>query len=182
VAAAERCRDALGLDRVLLVVANDPWQKTPERTISPPADRLAMVQAAVEGLERIEASAMEIERGGPSYTIDTVEELQRVASSRRRPDPECFVIIGADLAATLHTWRRSDELRRRAALAVVSRPRAPRHPVLPGWRVTEVPGVEIDVSSSQIRQALAEGRPIDAMVPPGVIRCIHSRDLYSLGR
>ena len=72
-------RNTLALDRVLLVVANYPWQKVPNRVISPAADRLAMVEAAVEGVKGLEASALEIERGGPSYTIDTVNELRRSA-------------------------------------------------------------------------------------------------------
>ena len=81
--AARRCRDALGLDRVLLVVANDPWQKAPA---TPAADRYAMVEAAVEGVDRVEASRLEIDRGGPSYTVDTVERC----SPRGRPAPRAL--------------------------------------------------------------------------------------------
>ena len=76
VAAALRCREALELDRVLLVVANDPWQKSPLREVSPAEDRVAMVRGAVAGIEGLEVSELEIGRGGPSYTIDTVRELE----------------------------------------------------------------------------------------------------------
>src|SRR5215218_7208850 len=72
---AVEVRHALDLDRVAVVVANDPWQKRGNRVLTEAADRLAMVQAAVEGLGGIEADGREIRRGGPSYTIDTVEEL-----------------------------------------------------------------------------------------------------------
>ncbi|HEX7167817.1 MAG TPA: adenylyltransferase/cytidyltransferase family protein, partial [Acidimicrobiales bacterium] len=73
---AVNVRAALGLDRVLLVVANEPWQKVGTRPISPAADRLAMVEAAVAGVDGVEASAIEIARGGPSYTADTIAALR----------------------------------------------------------------------------------------------------------
>src|SRR6185437_1684705 len=79
-AAALACRDALALDRLLLVVANHPWQKAPQRRISPAEDRLAMVQAAVDGVPGLEVSRMEIDRGGPSYTIETVDALRQDAA------------------------------------------------------------------------------------------------------
>jgi len=74
--AAVNARHELGLDQVLLVVANEPWQKVGNRPVTPAADRLALVEAAVEGVEGLESSGIEIERGGPSYTADTVAELE----------------------------------------------------------------------------------------------------------
>ena len=72
---AVNVRHSLGLDRVLLVVANQPWQKVGTRAITPAGDRLALVEAAVQGVDGIEASAIEIERGGESYTADTLRQL-----------------------------------------------------------------------------------------------------------
>ena len=86
-AAAIACRDALALDRLLLVVANDPYQKSGQRAVTPAEDRYAMVHAAVEGIERVEASRIEIDRGGPSYTIETVEALRDQAAARPRAVP-----------------------------------------------------------------------------------------------
>src|SRR5271169_3842537 len=81
--AAMRAREALGLDRVLLVVANVPWQKAGTRPVTPAEDRFLMVQAAVAGVAGLEASRVEIDRGGPSYTVDTVRELLASTPSRR---------------------------------------------------------------------------------------------------
>ncbi len=180
-AAATRCREVLELDRVLLVVAFEPWQKTPWRRISPAEDRLALVEAAVDAAEGIEACRIEIDRGGPSYTIETVEELARRAEAAGRPAPEQFLIVGADLTASLSTWHRSEDLARAVTLVVVSRPsaRAPQIPV--GWRGIVVDGLEIEVSSSQVRSLLAAGESIEGLVPPAVERCIRARGLYAGG-
>ena len=103
--AAVNARHALGLDRVLLVVANQPWQKH-ARAVTPAPDRFAVVEAAVTNMEGLEASAVEVERGGPSYTADTLEEL-----SRRYPDAELFLVIGADVADELDSWERMEAVR-----------------------------------------------------------------------
>lgn len=173
VAAAERCRRALGLERVLLVVANDPWQKSPTRTPSPALERLSMVEACVAGHEGLEACALEIERGGPSYTIDTVEELE---TTNGIVDP--WVIVGADLATTLDSWERADELRHRVRIAVMSRPGSPLH--LPeGWRAVALESDDLNVSSSGIRAALRQGRSVADEVPPEVMQHVVDRGLYA---
>ena len=140
---AVNVRAALGLDRVLFVVANIPWQKAGRRPISPAADRLALVTEAVRGLEGIEPSAIEIERGGDSVTADTLETLRA-----RDPGVELYVILGADAAAGLPTWRRPDVVRALATIVAVSRPGTPTCPPLPGWRWEEVEVPRLDVSSS----------------------------------
>ena len=91
---AVNVRHELGLDRVLLEVANRPWQKEGQRAISAAEDRFALVAAAVRGVEGLEASRMEIDRGGVSYTADTLAELER-----RHPGAELFTIVGSDAAA-----------------------------------------------------------------------------------
>jgi nicotinate-nucleotide adenylyltransferase len=172
VAAAERCRAALGLERVLLVVANDPWQKQPDRRVTPAPIRLAMVEAAVSGHPGLEASDLEIARGGPSYTIDTVEELERTEAIRSP-----WVIVGSDLSTTLDTWERHGDLALRVRIAVLSRPGSPL--VLPrGWRSVAVASDELDVSSSMIRARVARRQPIDEFVVPEVVRHIEDKNLY----
>ncbi|HMD45254.1 MAG TPA: nicotinate-nucleotide adenylyltransferase [Acidimicrobiales bacterium] len=182
VAAAEAARDQLELDRVLLVVANDPWQKAPLRAVTPAEDRFAMVEAAVEGHRGLEASRMEIDRGGPSYTVDTVEEVRAAAAGRGEAVPAVWLVVGADLVEGLPTWERADELARLVTLAVVTRPRSPEPDVGPAWRWVRVEGRGVDVSSSEVRSWLADGRPVDALVPEAVVRCIRQRDLYAVGR
>ncbi len=180
--AALRCRDALGLDRLLLVVANHPWQKVPQRVITPAEDRWAMVVAAADGLAGVEPCRLEIDRGGPSYTVETAEALVERARAAGRTAPELFLIVGADLVATLPSWERVDDLRRLVTLAVVSRPRSPVVGDPAGWRVRRVEGGGVDVSSSQVRELLASGRPVEGLVPEAVIRCIERRNLYAVGR
>ena len=178
-AAARASRDELRLDRLLLVVADVPWQKVPGREVTPAEDRFAMVEAAVEGMDRVEASRLEIDRGGPSYTVETVEEV--LAAPADRP-PELFLVIGADLVESLPTWKRWRDLRRLVTLAVVARPPMPPPPDPEGWRVVHVDGEAVDVSSSELRRLLHRGAPVDGLVPDAVVRCIRGRGLYAVGR
>jgi nicotinate-nucleotide adenylyltransferase len=183
-AAATSCRDALALDRVLLVVANDPWQKSPHRQVTDAEVRFEMVVAAAEGIDRLEASRLEIDRGGPSYTVETVRALLDQASAAGRPAPDIFLLVGADLATTLHTWERVDELRRLVRLVIVTRPPDPAPVSGPeGWDWQVVGGEGgVDVSSSGVREALCAGRPVAGLVPAGVVHCILARGLYAVGR
>jgi nicotinate-nucleotide adenylyltransferase len=169
--AAVNVRHALGLDRVLLVVANHPWQKTGRR-ITPAADRLAVVEAAVAGTAGVEASAMEIDRGGDSYTADTLEELAE-------PGRELFLVVGADVAAELHTWRRPDVVARLATLVVVSRGGSPDTDPGPPWRATQVRIPALEISSSDLRARAGDGRPLDHLVPLAAVACIAERGLYA---
>jgi nicotinate-nucleotide adenylyltransferase len=171
---AVNVRHALRLDRVLLVVANVPWQKRGSRRISPPEDRFALVEAAVEGVEGLEASRLELDRGGPSYTADT---LAAVAGGE--PSADLFTILGQDAAAGLTTWKRYDEVVARSTLVVVDRPGS--HTPLPAgfrWRRVEVPHLE--VSSTDLRARVADGRPLDYLLPPGVIAGIRDRGMYGV--
>lgn len=172
-AAALNARHAASLDQVLLVVANQPWQKT--RHITPAPDRLAMVSAAVAGVEGLAASAIEVERGGPSFTADTLATL-----SRRHPGTELYLIVGADAAEGLGSWERVAEVAALATLIVVNRPGAPPPAPPPGWEdvaVVEVPA--LDISSTDLRARATDGRPLDFLVPEAVIRCIRERGLYA---
>jgi nicotinate-nucleotide adenylyltransferase len=177
VAAARAAIELLGLDRLLLVVANDPWQKSGQREVSAAEDRYALTAALAREIPGAEASRLEIDRGGPSYSVDTAEAV--LVGSGGRP-VELFLVVGADLVPELGSWRRTEELQHLVTLAVVSRPGDADPSVAPGWRVEQVDGPQVDISSSQVRDLLAAGRPVDGLVPEGVIRCIRSRGMYAV--
>ena len=175
--AAVNVRHSLDLDRVLLIVANVPWQKVGERRLSHAEDRFAMVAAAVDGVAGLEASRLEIDRGGLSFTADTL-----AAVAAEQPGAELFCIVGEDVAGTIGTWERVDEVRRLATLAVVNRPGTPPPTGLDGWRVAQVEIPALAISSTDLRARAADGRPLDYLVPAGAIRCIRDRGLYAEAR
>lgn len=166
---AAAARHQLDLDRVLVVVARDPWQKR-ERVIAPAEVRYEMLVAALDGTDGIDASRIELERDGPTYTIDTVEQLAS-------PDRELFLVIGSDVAAGLASWHRIDELRERVTLAIVDRETAP-FPSPPGWRVARVAVPRLDLSSTDLRDRVAAGEPIDFLVPTPAARILRAHHLY----
>jgi nicotinate-nucleotide adenylyltransferase len=176
-ATAVEVRSVLALDEVWMVVANEPWQKVEDRPVSPAPDRLALVEAAVAGLDGVVASGLEIDRGGPSYTIDTLERL-----AEDRPDADVVVVLGADAAAGLPTWHRAEELRQLATFAVVDRAGIDSPPPPAGWRCRQVRVSRLDVSSSDLRARVADGQPIDVLVPPAAIAEIEQRRLYGWRR
>ncbi len=182
VEAARAARQHLHLDRVLFVVANDPWQKSTLREISPAPDRLALVVAAVEGVEGTEVCRLELDRGGPSYTIETVEALAAEAAAAGRVPPEQFLIVGADVLDTLWSWHRAEDLAPLVTLAVVARPGVRAESPEGPWRVSAVPGTSVDVSSSEVRDRVARGLSIEGLVPAAVERCIRRRALYAVRR
>jgi len=169
---AVNVRHELALDVVLLVVAGSPWQKEGTRRITPAEDRLAMVEAAVAGVDGIAACAVEVDRSGPSYTADTLAQL-----AERFPGAELFTIVGDDAAAGLTTWERMDEVTRNSRLVVVDRP-GPKVelPDVADWIRVEVPRLE--VSSTDLRARFTDGRPLDFLVPGPVLDVIRARALY----
>lgn len=170
---AVNVRYSLRLDRVLLVVANEPWQKAGTRVITPAQERLVMVEAAVQGVDGLEACALELDRGGPSYTADTLEELQR-----RHLGAELFLLLGSDAAAGLPTWERVEAVRELATVVAVERPGAEPSPAPSGWRWVQVETPRLEVSSSDLRARCADGRPLDYLLTPPVISCIRQLGLY----
>lgn len=171
-ALAAQARHRLGLDRVLLVVANVPWQKAAERPISDPEHRYEMVAAAVAGHPGIEASRLEIDRGGDSYTVDTLRQLTA-------PDRELFLIIGSDLVGGLTSWKRWEELPGLCTLAVAYRPgEHEQGEPLPGWPAVAVGLPALELSSTELRAMVAEGRPVDFLVPAPAVEVIVRHNLY----
>jgi nicotinate-nucleotide adenylyltransferase len=172
--AATAARHHLELTHVLLVVAGDPWQKHGE-VVAPAEARYEMVAAAIDGAEGLEASRLEIDRPGPTYTIDTIEALQS-------PDRELFLIMGADVAARIDTWHRVDQLRNAVTLAIVGREDAPPTAPPDRWKAVPVPMPRIDVSSTSLRRRLAEGAPVEFLIPLPAVRVLRAHDLYTARR
>ena len=173
---AVNVRHALELDVVVLMVANVPWQKEGSRTITPAADRLAMVEAAVRDVPGLVPGRQEIDHGGPSYTADTLEVL-----AEQYPAADFFTIIGDDAAAGLRTWTRWEEVVERSQVVVVDRP-GESVDVDGGieWIRVEVPRLE--VSSTDLRARFTDGRPLDYLVTQPVLDVIRARGLYGASR
>jgi nicotinate-nucleotide adenylyltransferase len=115
---------------------------------------------------------VEIERDGPSVTADTLEALAR-------PGRELFLLLGADAVENMPTWKRLDDTRPLATVVVIERNGEHAEPPGAGWLVEHVRVPRLDVSSSDVRRRLAEGRPIDGLVPAEVVRRIRDRGLYT---
>jgi nicotinate-nucleotide adenylyltransferase len=173
---AVNVRHALELDVVVLMVANVPWQKEGSRTITPAADRLAMVEAAVRDVPGLVPGRQEIDHGGPSYTADTLAVL-----AEQYPGADFFTIIGDDAAAGLRTWTRWEEVVERSQVVVVDRP-GESVDVDGGieWIRVEVPRLE--VSSTDLRARFTDGRPLDYLVTQPVLDVIRARGLYGASR
>lgn len=170
---AVNVRHELQLDRVLLVVNNVPWQKAGDRVVSAAEQRFDMVSAAVAEVDGLEASRLEIEAGGPSYTADTLATLLRQDATR-----ELFLVLGADAAAGLLTWERCEEVRELATIVVVERPGAHAAHAPDGWRWTRVEVPRLEVSSTDLRARAADGRPLDYLVTHEVAAWIAADGLY----
>jgi nicotinate-nucleotide adenylyltransferase len=170
---AVNVRHSLQLDGVLLVVANVPWQKIGSRRISDAEDRLALVSAAVRDIDGLEPSRIEIDRGGDSFTADTLASLASLHDGA-----DLFVILGSDAAAGLESWTRVSEVRDRATMVVVERPGAPTAHPLAGWNWVQVEVPHIEVSSTDLRARVNDGRPLDFLVTPPVLAVIAERGLY----
>jgi len=153
-----------------------------DRPVSPALDRLTLVDAALVDVDGLEASRLEIDRGGPSYTVDTIEELRRL-----EPTADLYLIVGADVIAGLATWERLDDVRREATMVVVNRPGST--PVLPGqdgplagWNAVAIEIPALEISSTDLRERAATGRPLDYLIPEGAVRMIKERGMYARDR
>jgi nicotinate-nucleotide adenylyltransferase len=180
-AAAVNVRAALDLDVVLFVVANAPWQKVGDRAVTPAEERFNGDTTAIADVEGLEASAIEIERGGPSYTADTVAALRRSG-----PGDELFLIVGSDVAGSLGTWKRPEEIQSEVTLVVMERAGTSTDGVVdpgpPGWRSITVEIPALAISSTELRDRARAGRPLNFLLPDPVIRIIEGRGLYAGGR
>jgi len=182
-AAVLEARRSLALDLVVLVVANDPWQKTADARIgngdvvSPAEVRLAMTRAAVVGMDGVHVDDLEIRRGGPSHTAETLAHYTYV-----HPGAELFLLLGSDIAPDLDTWVRPDEVRRRATIVVMQRPgfEEGRPPI--GWEHQVLDGSFPDLASNHLRDRFAATGQPDGAVSAGVAEIIRAHGLYGVGR
>lgn len=174
IAAAVNVRHALGLDRVLMVVANDPYQKSSTRVVSPASARLEMVRAACEGIPGLEVSDIEITRGGPSYTFDTVSEVLA-----ENPDADVFVIVGSDTATRIESWHRWNELAEIATFVVIARDSDVLNvPSTINWIRVDTPIIEC--SSTDLRRRLHAGEDTTHLLSQSVLSVVHARHLYGV--
>jgi nicotinate-nucleotide adenylyltransferase len=176
---AEATRDQLGLDQVEFLPANDPPHK-PDDAVSPVEDRIAMVEAAINGVPYFTLNCIEVERVGPSYTVDTLERLKI-----RRPQDDFYFIVGGDSLRDFPTWKAPARILELASLAIIDRPGATYdlsglEATLPALRERSafIDAPLIDISATILRTRCAEGRSVRFQTPDAVIAYIEAERLY----
>jgi nicotinate-nucleotide adenylyltransferase len=168
--AAEIAREALGLDRVLLVPAALPPHR--QASVASPLDRFAMVCLATAGHPGLVPCNAEIRREGPSYTIDTLRDL-----AAAHPADEFVVLVGSDAYAEMAGWRDVESLRSRWSVAVIARP-GDHDLAVPAVGTQTVAGAGLSISSSLVRRLVAEGRSVRYLVPDSVAEYLAKQGLY----
>ena len=174
--AASEVRARFDLDEVVFVPTSEPWQKA-ERQVAPAEHRYLMTVIATAANPHFNVSRVDIQRGGPTYTIDTLRDLHASIA-----DAELYFITGADALAQILSWRDHAELFELAHFVGVTRPGHPMTPELveglPEDRVTlmEIPALAI--SSTDCRNRVKAGEPVWYLVPDGVVQYISKHGLY----
>ena len=171
--AASEVAGLFGLDEVVFVPTGKPWQKS-EREVSPAEDRYLMTVIATASNPRFSVSRVEIDSGGPTYTIDTLTDLRA-----QRPDADLFFITGADALAQILSWRDSDRCFELAHFIGVTRPGftlADGH--LPHGVVSLVELPALSISSTDCLDRVERGMPVWYLGPDGVVQYIEKRGLY----
>jgi nicotinate-nucleotide adenylyltransferase len=172
--AASEVQSQFQLDEVVFVPTGEPWQKG-DRQVSPAEDRYLMTVIATASNPRFRVSRIDIDRPGPTYTIDTLRELRAELGH----EAEFFFITGADALAQILTWRDAEELFRLAHFVGCTRPgHTLSDPGFPdgGVSLVEVPALAI--SSTDCRDRVRQGEPVWYLVPDGVVQYISKRGLY----
>jgi nicotinate-nucleotide adenylyltransferase len=168
--ALARCAlEQLNLERVLLVPSCVPPHKQAEADPGP-AHRLRMCELAVAGVPGLEACPLEVRRGGPSYTVDTLSALRAL-----HPEAKLTLILGSDIARTLPAWHRHDEVVALAGIAVAAR----EGDEGPGEGAVHLELPEVPISSSLVRARVAAGESLDGLVPPAIVAYIAEYSLYA---
>jgi nicotinate-nucleotide adenylyltransferase len=177
IALARAAVEQLGLDQLRVFPTGQAWHKA--RDLSPAPHRLAMAQLAFAGVPRTVVDGRELERDGPTYTIDTLRELRR-----EFPQAQFLLVIGADQAESLHSWRDNAEIARLATISIAARARpttdAPPFDAsrLPAGKREPVELPPMPVSSTEIRRRAGAGQDITQLVPAAVARYIDQHSLY----
>jgi nicotinate-nucleotide adenylyltransferase len=175
--AASEVQAWFDLDEVIFVPTGDPWQKS-DRIVSPAEHRYLMTVIATASNPRFRVSRVDIDRGGPTYTIDTLRDLHE-----QLPDAELYFITGADALAEIFTWRDASQLFELAQFVGCTRPGyemdASTLEGIPTDRVTLVEIPALTISSTDCRQRAAAGEPVWYLVPDGVVQYIVKHHLYT---
>jgi nicotinate-nucleotide adenylyltransferase len=171
--AASEVAALFGLTEVIFVPTGAPWQKS-DRDVSPAEHRYLMAVIATASNPRFWVSRVDIDRGGPTYTIDTIRDI-----GEQRPDAELFFITGADALAQILSWKDAQEALRRARFVGVTRPGyALSDAHLPTDSVTLLDVPAMAISSSDCRARVRAGHPVWYLVPDGVVQYINKHHLY----
>ena len=191
---AEECRESLGLERVLFIPSADPPHKT--GGLASARDRLAMVELAITSNPAFSVLPLELERSGPSYTVDTLRDL-----ARSYPGETLWFLMGSDSLAEIHSWRRPDEILEWANIAVVGRPGTSAASLMEllgtslapsfregegegelthrsGHKIRAVPFAPETICATELRQRIARGASLRYLVPEAVIEYIDKLRLY----
>lgn len=171
--AASEVAALFDLDEVVFVPTGAPWQKS-DRRVSPAEHRYLMTVIATASNPRFWVSRVDIDRSGPTYTIDTIGDI-----AAQRPDAELFFITGADALDQILSWKDSEEVLRMARFVGVTRPGyelSDAH--LPTDSVTLLDVPAMAISSSDCRDRVRSGRPVWYLVPDGVVQYINKHKLY----
>jgi nicotinate-nucleotide adenylyltransferase len=164
--------EELELTRLIYIpAARSPFKSDGEAT--PARHRLAMLRLALAGRPECEVDDLEIQRGGPSFTVETVREYRR-----RFPEARLFYLIGTDHVSQLGSWREADELARLVEFAVIPRPGEPPGELPPPFRGRQLQGFPLQVSASLIRQRAQAGRALEPLVPAAVAEYLRNNRLY----
>jgi nicotinate-nucleotide adenylyltransferase len=174
--AASEVQAWFDLDEVVFVPTGEPWQKS-GRDVSAPEDRYLMTVIATASNPRFSVSRVDIDRGGPTYTIDTLRDL-----GVSRPDTDFYFITGADALAQILTWRDADGVFELAHFVGCTRPGTTIDDAtvdrLPGGKVTLIEVPALAISSTECRARASKGDPVWYLVPDGVVQYIAKRGLY----
>jgi nicotinate-nucleotide adenylyltransferase len=169
---AQSAREELRLDRLFFILAaRSPFK--PGREPTPAQQRLRMLRLALAGWDWCEVDDQEIKRGGVSYTVETVRNY-----ITGWPGAELFYLIGADHVSQLHKWRDAEELARLAKFVVIPRPGEASASLPPPFRGQRLAGFPIAASSSQIRERVKAGLPLEPLLPGAVAELIRNNGLY----
>ena len=169
---AQAAVEELGLDRLFFIpAAQSPFK--PETKPAPDDVRRRLLRLALAGKSNCEIDDQEIQRGGISYTVDTLRDY-----ARRFPSAELFYLIGADNVPKLNEWREPAELARRAEFVTIPRPGGAPPVFPPPFRGRQLRGFPFAVSSSEIRDRVRAGRPLENLVPPAVAEAIRAAKIY----
>jgi nicotinate-nucleotide adenylyltransferase len=173
--AASEVADLFRLDEVVFVPTGEPWQKEDRAHLAPAEDRYLMTVIATASNPRFSVSRVDIDRAGPTYTIDTLRDLR----AERGDDVDLFFITGADALGAIFTWRDLDALFALAHFVGCTRPgHHLADPGLPPGKVSLVEVPALAISSTECRERVGAGQPIWYLVPDGIVQYINKRGLY----